>query len=398
MCSALTKPDGMMPFAAFVCTEPGAALARDVIASSGAPSGALLGGGLSGAARAAPNAMGAKMLLTELDVPVDQACRNVSALRKGGTNVIVFGQDPSIHTYRALRDAGALEYFPMPVSAEEILGFEIVTPDAANLSRPVGHSHRAIGVIGTNGGVGASAFAASLAHLASMSGPSGAKTALVDADMQFGSISLDLDREGTPGLRDALSGPDRIDRTFLDVTMDHLSDTLSLYSYADVLQQSDPVAPVGWSTVMQHVTQEFSTTFVDLPRSLVVQTPDLLTGLDAAILVVPAGYAGVNAAVRLVGFLQSEAPNLSLCLVLSEVRKDAQLSSKDIAKALGLDLVAVLPRCDAQMLRAQRKARTAVELYPRAPYAKACKAVLDQLAPVKDADHPSPSLMRRIFG
>ena len=398
MSFALNTAASELPFAAFVCTESGEALARDVIAASGAPSGALLGGGLSGAARAAQQSPSAQMVLTELDLPLERACADISRLRQGGTSVLVFGQDLSIQTYRALRGAGALEYFPMPVSAEEILSFELTTPPAANVAEPVGQTHRTIGVIGTNGGVGASAFAANLAYMAASPKHAGRKTALVDADVQFGSIALDLDRDGTPGLLDALNGPDRIDATFLDGTMDHLSDTLALYSLANDLQPGGRQGSHYWPDMMRRVKQEFSTTIVDLPRNLILQAPDVLKALDAVILVVPAGYAGVSAAVRLVAYLRQEHPGLTLTFVLSDVRKDAQLSPSDIAKALGLDMAAVLPRCDAQMLRAQRKGRTVAELYPRMAYAKACGAVLDVVAAGDTAERKPTGFIRKVFG
>lgn len=398
MSFALNTAPSELPFAAFVCTESGEALARDVIAATGAPSGALLGGGLSGAARAAQQAPGAQMVLTELDLPLERACADVSRLRQSGTSVLVFGQDPSIQTYRALRGAGALEYFPMPVSAQEILSFELATPPAANVAAPVAQTHRTIGVIGTNGGVGASAFAANLAYLASSSKRAGRKTALIDADVQFGSVALDLDRDGTPGLLDALNAPDRIDATFLDSTMDHLSDTLALYSFATDLQHGLHRGDHSWPDMMHQMKHEFSTTIVDLPRNLILQTPDILKTLDVAVLIVPAGYAGVSASMRLAAYLRNEHPELNLSLVLSDVRRDAQLSVTDIAKALGLDLAAVLPRCDAEMIRAQRKGRTVAELYPRRAYAKACRAVLNGVAADDSAELRSTGFMTKVFG
>jgi len=384
-------------FSAYVCTEPGAALAREVIGASGAPSGSLMGGGLSGAARAAGGLVGGQMLLTELgELPVDAACENVSELRKRGAEVIVFGQDQNINTYRALRKAGALEYFHMPVTAQDILSTEIIPSDPANLSRPVTTHHRTIGVISTNGGVGASALAASLGHLLASGNDGASRTALIDADLQFGTIALDLDRLGTPGLLDALRAPDRIDGTFLQATMDQVTETLSIYSHSSDLQNDAAEVQSGWLAMLERAKMEFATTVVDLPRSLIMQDPKVLHALDAAILVVPAGYAGVSAAVRLVAYIRSVTPDTQLSLALSEVRKDAQLSCKDIAQALRLELSTVLPRCDTQVLRAQRKGKTVAELYPRAPYAKACQEILSSIAPDRGSKTSRKGLFRKV--
>ncbi len=396
MSPSQTKSNQCHPLAAYVCTEMGAALAREVIGASGASSGSLMGGGLSGAARAEGGGGHTQMFLTELgELPVDMACDNVVELRKSGAGVIVFGEDQNINTYRALRKAGALEYFPMPVTAQDILSIEISLSEPANLSRPVGTRQRTIGVIGTNGGAGASALAESLGHLLASGRDEGCRTALVDADLQFGSIALDLDRAGTPGLMDALEAPDRIDRTFLQATMDQVTETLSIYSHTLDLQSDIAVAQSGWPAMLERAKTEFATTVVDLPRSLLLQDPMVLHALDVVVLVVPAGYAGVSAAVRLVTHIRSVHPDVQICLALSEVRKDAQLPPKDIAKALALELSAVLPRCDAQILRAQRKGKTVAELYPRAPYAKACQDILSSISPDNGSRPSRKGLFRR---
>ena len=84
----------------------------------------------------------------------------------------------------------------------------------------------------------------------------------------------------------------------------------------------------------------------DLPRSLVFQRSDLARHLDAVVVVIPAGFAGVNAASRLIKPVTAQKPDLRILLVVSDLRRDAGLSLKDIRATIGHDIVTTLPRCD----------------------------------------------------
>lgn len=383
--SALANTTAEHPaFAAYVCTEQGADLARSVFEASGTPASALMGGGLSRAARVTVDFPAARMLLTELgNMPVETACESVSIIRRTGADVIVFGHNTDIQTYRALRKAGALDYFPMPCTAQDILSVEIEVKEPANIPGPV-PSTTSVLVVGTNGGVGASALSESLARIASSGKATRTKTALLDADLQFGSVALDLDRESTPGLLDALTAPDRVDPTFLSSTMDRITENLSIYSHQGTLDAETEA--VRFPALFERLKTEFDTVVIDAPRTLILSQPEVLQQVDAIVVLIPSGFAGVSAATRLIAHISAKHPDLRILPVLSEARKDAKLSAKDIAKVLDLELATVLPRCDAQIARAQRKGKTMAELYPRSPYTKAVQSLWSKVT--KDQTQP----------
>lgn len=388
-------------FVAYVCTDQGAAVARTVVERTGGDNAALHGGGLSGAARLCSDTPVAQVVLTEIgSIPVDMACECVTEIRRTGADVIVLGEQTDINTYRALRKAGALEYFTFPVSADDILSVQreepvevAVTPAAPTLSP-------SIAIVGSNGGVGASLLAQNLAFYAS--GPKGAntRTALLDADLMFGSQAIDLDRDETPGLFEALKAPDRVDNTFMGATMDHFSDHLSIYSHQIRVGQDARSYEAGMPRLFAALRTEFDAVVTDLPRNALMQNPDLAEHIDALVLVVPAGFSGVNAASRLVERLKVQAPALRILPVLSELRRDAALTRKDVATTIGHDVVATLPRSDAGLLRAHRAARPFIESQPRSPYATAVRAIWKAANTKAKPDSPAarPSLVKRIFG
>jgi Flp pilus assembly CpaE family ATPase len=391
--------------AAYVCTDQGAAVARSVVQQNGGEDSAVHGGGLSGAGRMSESLASHDIVLTEIgNIPIEMACECVTEICRMGANVIVLGEQTDINTYRALRKAGASEYFTFPVTADDILAVDQSTPvqTISNVvempKAPV--QNPSIAVVGSNGGVGASLLAQNLAFYASSAKGPNQRTALLDADLQFGSQAIDLDRDETVGLFEALKAPDRIDATFINATMDHLNDRFSLYSHQIRIGQDAPSYEAGLARLFSSMRIEFDALVVDLPRTTLMQQPELTQKLDALILVIPAGFAGVNAASRLIERITTHSPELRIIPVLSELRHDANLSRKDIAATIGRPVAATLPNCHKALAQAHRAARPLIEQQPRSAYAAAVRtlwktAMTEVSSTDKTARRP---LMKRIFG
>ncbi len=399
-----TSSKQITQIAAYVCTDAGAAVARDVMQRSGGDAAAVHGGGLSGAARMSDSLPSADIILTEIgSISVEMACECVAEICRTGMDVVVIGQQTDIQTYRALRKAGALEFFTFPVAAEDILSVErcVAQPVMSNvveLSKPTG-LNPAIAVVGSNGGVGASLLAQNLAFHASAPKGANLRTALLDADLMFGSHAIDLDRDETAGLFEALKAPDRVDATFIGATMDRVSDTLSLYSHQVRIGQDVKPFNAGLPDLLAPLRSEFDALIVDLPRSILMQQPEIAARLDALILVIPAGFAGVNAATRLIERMTAQNPDLRILPVVSNLRSDAGLSLKDVSSTIGRPVVATLPKCEAVMTAAHRAARPVVAHQPRSAYAKAVGTLWDAaMAQAGDKNKPARrTLLKRMF-
>lgn len=390
------------PYEAYVCTDDGAALARAVVQSSGGSSADLHGGGLSGAARLSTGTHTARIILAEIgNIPVTMACECVTELRSCGADVIVLGAQTDITTYRALLKAGALKYFGFPVTPDEVLSIE---PSGTEKTGPADTpqtppQNTSLAVLGSNGGVGASLLAQNLAFHASAPKGAGLRTALIDADLQFGSQAIDLDRDETAGMFDALMSPERIDETFVSATMDHVTDRLSMYSNQVRIGQDALPYESGLAGILPPLRAEFDALITDLPRDTLMRCEGLSNHIDALILVIPAGFSGVNAATRLIERITARAPDLRILPVLSELRKDAGLSYKDIEKTIGRKLFATLPRNDAAIAKAHRAAKPLIQMQRRGPYSKAVSAIWNAATHAKLAMTPpnSRSLMQRVF-
>lgn len=404
-----TSNDDLVPYVAYVCSDEGASVARAVVDATGGDSTALHGGGLSGAARLAGTTATAQTVLTEMgNIPLDMACECVAEICQSGASVIVLGSHTDITTYRALLRAGATEYFSFPVSAHDVLAAKPAhQPEAPDnvvqlqAASPAPSRALSIGVMGCAGGVGASLLAQNLAFYGASATGGDMRTGLLDADLQFGSQAIDLDRDETDGLFEALMAPDRIDNTFINATMDELGPKLALYSHQIGAGQDAAAFEAGLPRLVPRLRGEFDALVTDLPRGLMLQQPTLAAHLDALVLVIPAGFAGVNAASRLIRLLTAQSAGLRILPVLSDVRRDAKLSQKDIARTIDQPVIATLPQCDAQMAKAHRSARPLIEGQPRSAYAGAVRTIWNAAhvaAKEPAAAAPARPLLKRIFG
>lgn len=363
------------PLSAYVCTDAGAELARQVVEQSDCPKVDVHGGGLSGAARLMSEAFAGGIVLAEMgQIPLDMACECVEELSRFGADVVVLGTASDLAIYRRLRSAGAVDYFAMPVSADDVLailpslkapGAEAAQPVANQAATTLG-----IAVVGCTGGVGASLLSQNLAAHAASERGAAKRTALLDADLVFGTQAIDLNRDDTRGLFEALSAPERVDPTLLNATMDHLDERLSLYSAQAGAGQSAAQLESGLPDLIPALRHEFPQVLVDLPRQTMMRDLRLTKAFDVVLLPFSAGFAGVHAANRMISHLQSEAPDLRILPVLSDMRRDAGLSRKDIDRAMTLPVAAQLPEAAAALAKAHRAAEPLVLQQPRHPWSK----------------------------
>jgi pilus assembly protein CpaE len=102
---------------------------------------------------------------------------------------------------------------------------------------------------------------------------------LLDLDLQTGDCALALDLEPTPGLREALSNPARIDNVFLERTVAIHSDRLFVLSAEEPLRADGEFTAEAVEILIGVLRRQFHYIIVDVPR---IRAPAYTRGLDIA--------------------------------------------------------------------------------------------------------------------
>ncbi len=163
-------------------------------------------------------------IFPEISAPIAE----LSAARSvGGADlkVLAFGTVNDVSLFRDLLAAGASDYLVKPLSREALaLGLE---KQASTTSGGPGSGlGQIIAFIGSRGGVGTTTTAVGCAWL--LAEKNKENTALVDLDLHFGTVALNLDADPGTGLCEALEQPSRIDALFVDRAMVKASETLRI--------------------------------------------------------------------------------------------------------------------------------------------------------------------------
>lgn len=338
------------PFTAFVCDDETAEAIKPVAAELGWSAEKVNKGGLRNAVQTLSVSSSPLVLLVDLSEAGDPL-NDINALAEvcePGTIVIACGTINDVRLYRDLIASGIQDYLLKPLSADAmresfmqaqmiLQGPRHVETDAAD--RP----HLSVAVIGTRGGVGASVLATSIAWLSAER--QARSTALLDLDVQFGTGALAFDLEPGRGLTDALENPSRIDGLFIERAMVRVGDRLSVLSAEAPISQPLLTDGAALHQLQEEMRGAFETVIVDLPRSVAVQHPHLVSDVNHVVVVTEQTLASTRDAIRLLGFLKSNAPQAKITVVANRVGTNPppEVSRKDFEASIERKIDVVLP-------------------------------------------------------
>lgn len=336
------------PFVAFVCDETTAEAIRPIAIEQGWNPDKVNKGGLRNAVQTLSVSASPNILFVDLSESGDPL-NDINALAEvcePGTVVIASGQVNDVRLYRDLVASGIQDYLLKPLNPDVMR--EAFVHAQAMLSAPKhvdpssDRPHCAVAVIGTRGGVGASTLATSLAWL--MSEKSDRSTALLDLDVHFGTGALTLDLEPGRGLTDAIENPSRIDGLFIERAMVKASDKLSVLSAEAPINSPVMTDGAAFFQLQEEIRSAFECTVVDLPRSMLVNYPHLISDVQVAVLVTELTLAAARDAIRIISWFKSNAPHTQLIVVANRVPAGAlEISRKDFEGSIERKIDYVIP-------------------------------------------------------
>ncbi|MDR3518769.1 MAG: AAA family ATPase [Azospirillaceae bacterium] len=212
------------------------------------------------------NSASPRMLIVDIsksEIPLTEVDELINMCDPSVT-VLVIGEENDIGVYRDLTLIGVSDYIVKPLTPEILRRTISIRMGGKQASHTRHRAGKVICVTGARGGVGTTTFCANLAHM--MSEESGRRVALVDLDLQCGSLPMMLGLKSTVGFMEALRNPHRVDNLFIDRTLIRKSDKLFVLSAEEPLDDTTAFDPASLDVIFQTLSQRFHYVILDLPR------------------------------------------------------------------------------------------------------------------------------------
>jgi pilus assembly protein CpaE len=301
---------------AFIVDEP---TRMAVTAAIDGANGDVLEGGIS-AAMASLSQDGSPGLVIVDITDAEDPVAAMALLRKvcgPDTSIVTIGNVNDVELYRSLTEAGIGDYLVKPIQPNTL------RKSLERISRPASDeqaekkSAQVIAVIGARGGVGASTIAVNVAwHIAN---DMNRQVALLDLDLQFGTVTLSLDLEPCHGMRDILENPERVDSLFISSSMVREGENLLVLGAEEALEHSLSVKPAAVTMLLDGLAPTVDYILMDIPRSLLTDCPEVLKRVDTVLLVADPSLASVRDVTRLAELVRNMAPEANVIVAANKV-------------------------------------------------------------------------------
>jgi len=287
---------GRLPLMAFVDAETERVLQESSVLLGRS---AIMRGGIAKAIDYLNEQRSPHVLLVDIsgvDLPLSQI-HILADVCEPGTRVIAIGDHNDVGLYRDLQEAGVSNYIVKPLTRELLT--KAITPksNSGDMGRAALKLGKMVSFVGARGGVGTTTLAANLAwHLANRQSR---RVALVDLDLQNGGCGLLFNINPTPGLRDALANPLRLDSLLLDRIMTQVGERLFVLSGEEPLHENVQFTVSAVDTLFSVLRSQFHYVIVDVPRLPLPPYRRALEIADRRVIVVDQTMHSMRDAVRL---------------------------------------------------------------------------------------------------
>lgn len=253
----------------------------------------------------------------------------------GRVPVILVGRDADAQVMRRAMQAGARDLFPWPVPQREFTeALRQVMKE--RLAGPGGAGSRLTAVINAKGGSGATVVACNVAHILAV--VQRERVALLDLDVQFGTLPLYFDAKASRSLMDALEAVEDLDPEAVAGYMTrHPSGVHLLGTMSDRVLLPEDVSADRLGHLLNLLRQAYGQVVVDLPRQIDARTTLVMEQADRIALVMQQSLTHVRDAKRLLAVLRDELeiPAERIVVVINRFDPRSRISLADIEQALG---------------------------------------------------------------
>lgn len=329
-------------FVAFIEDESDRKVAAEVVDKNW-PSAAINAGGVAEAMAMIARGNSPQALLVDFSKSKDPES-DARTIRETAPSTILIGIGAlnDVALFRRLLSAGVADYLIKPLQNDSLQQAII---SAAHFS--AGQEKKAgvadlIVIIGARGGVGASTIAVNCAW--TLAEESKNSVALVDLDMHFGSSALALDIEPSPGLREALKNPSRIDSLFVTSALVKATDRLYVLGSEEPIDEEIMPDPTAISLLLSEMRGRFQYVIVDLPHNLLRLYDVIFPETSRVFIVSDLSLAGIRDTVRLMNRIRTINAKQDIRIIANRVpAATVGITNKDFERGTGGKIDFIIP-------------------------------------------------------
>jgi pilus assembly protein CpaE len=257
--------------------------------------------------------------------------------------LIVVGSAIDTNAMRRAMQAGARDLLPLPLVAADLLAaLARIARDRQATNEQ--HSASLTAFMNAKGGCGATLLACNVAYI--LAAVSAKRTALIDLDLQFGSIPLYFDLFPKRGVLQALQTIDELDETALDAYLiKHPNGLKILGPAAEDAIQLETVAAASAQRLLDLLSRNHEHVIVDLPRRIDPIARLVIEHAQQFVLTVQQSVATLRDATRLMNCLRHElgVGKERIVVVVNRYDKRTTITAEDIRKTLGCGELTLIP-------------------------------------------------------
>ncbi|NRB38769.1 MAG: AAA family ATPase [Pseudomonadales bacterium] len=303
------------------------------------------------------------------------------------------------HEQAAMRmamKAGAIDYLRPPFDSLELQSSinELMNDQNCNEKNVTITS-----VINAKGGSGASLFSCTLAHM--MAKLNEKKVALIDMDIQFGSLCHYFNMDSKYGLIEALQNAFELDEVALEGYMLKHESGLDLLDIkpGDFILPED-IHSEHMDVLLKLMAKKYEHIVVDMPRHLDALSCLVLESSDKVVVVLQQSISHLRDAKRLLDILRNDLgiDKERILVVLNRYDKNNDLSLKDIQKTLNHPVSTTLPNAYKVVSESVNQGVPLYDVASRSPIIKSMHKISNQIIDPDGQESRKKGLFNRLFG
>jgi pilus assembly protein CpaE len=311
--------------------------------------------------------------------------------------IVIANADDETQAMRQAMRAGARDLFTRPVNTDQIVdAINHVSQEKFTQSSSEGPVLTA--VVNAKGGSGATLLAANLAHVLAKEGKQ--KVALIDMDLQFGTLGLYLDIHPSMGIVEVLEYSHELDAVALKAYMtEHESGVYMLAATQNSVVLPREIDLDKLSNLINTLQTSFDHIIVDLPRQIDAVTTTILERANNVVITTQQSLTHLRDTIRLKSILKNELGirDKRLMVVVNRYDSNDAITLADINKMLQDCPISLVPN---DYKRVTENINLGIPLYKQSRHSAITKAIIKLASKLSNSDITAEKggVFTRMFG